>query len=124
MTTTCQLITFTNLQTTMNQPKKIEKSGKNELTVTWQDGSKHRLTYKKLRDLCPCATCSGETVLLKTSKPSKVFLDTPGRYDLSGIEPVGNYAVAFRWADGHQTGIYSWDFLYLMGKTPDGHHHH
>ncbi|NUQ82024.1 MAG: DUF971 domain-containing protein [Bacteroidetes bacterium] len=107
----------------MNQPKKIEKTGENELTITWQDGSLHHLPFKKLRDLCPCATCSGETVLLKTSKPSKVFLDTPGRYTLSGIDPVGNYAVTFRWGDGHQTGIYSWDFLYLMGKTPTGHHH-
>ena len=37
--------------------------------------------------------------------------------NIAGIEPVGNYAVKFTFTDGHDTGLYSWDYLYDLGKN-------
>jgi DUF971 family protein len=38
---------------------------------------------------------------------------------IAAIEPVGNYAVVLRFDDGHTTGIYSWAFLYELGRNMD-----
>jgi DUF971 family protein len=37
--------------------------------------------------------------------------DLPGKYDLTDIKPIGKYALNLIWADGHDAGIYSWEFL-------------
>jgi DUF971 family protein len=41
-----------------------------------------------------------------------------GKEDVSitGIEPVGNYAIKLVFSDGHDTGLYSWDYLYALGR--------
>lgn len=91
--------------------KKIEKTGDNELTFTWVDDHTAAFDFKFLRDRCPCASCSGESVLLHTYTPNRMKIDLPGKYDIKGIQPVGNYAVNIQWGDGHNTGIYSWDYL-------------
>jgi DUF971 family protein len=91
--------------------KKIEKSGESALTFTWADGKSSTFEYKFLRDRCPCASCSGESVLLHTYTPNRVKIEMPGMYEIKGIQPVGNYAVNIQWGDGHNTGIYSWEFL-------------
>ncbi|MBN8705210.1 MAG: DUF971 domain-containing protein [Bacteroidetes bacterium] len=97
-------------------PKQIKKTEHNSLLFTWADESQTELPYKQLRDSCPCANCSGESVILHSYKPQKIFLETPGRYDLKDIQPVGNYAITLFWGDGHNTGIFSWDLLYRLGK--------
>ncbi len=35
----------------------------------------------------------------------------PGQYELRSVQPVGNYALQMKWGDGHQTGIYTYDYL-------------
>lgn len=91
--------------------KKIEKTGDTELTFTWADDHVSAFDFKFLRDRCPCASCSGESVLLHTYTPNRMKIDLPGKYDIKAIQPVGNYAVNIQWGDGHNTGIYSWDYL-------------
>jgi len=100
-------------------PKQIKKTDNNSLIFTWSDGNISELTYKKLRDSCPCANCSGESVILHSVKPQKIFLETPGRYDLKDIQPVGNYAITLVWGDNHNTGIFSWDLLYRLAKLAE-----
>jgi DUF971 family protein len=39
--------------------------------------------------------------------------------DLAKLEPVGNYAVQPTFSDGHESGIYSWDYLYFLGSQQD-----
>ena len=39
--------------------------------------------------------------------------------DLTGLEPVGNYAVQPRFSDGHDTGLFSWDYLYFLGSQQE-----
>jgi DUF971 family protein len=38
---------------------------------------------------------------------------------LTGLEPVGNYAIQPGFSDGHDSGIFSWDYLYLLGSQQD-----
>jgi DUF971 family protein len=83
------------------------------LSLSWVDGHVGKTTLRTLRDNCPCAGCQGETVLLKTYAPMP-SPELPGKYKLVGANQVGSYALALSWADGHQTGIYTWDNLRAM----------
>jgi len=94
----------------------LEISQNRELTVTWPDGVEHRLSLQYLRDQCPCAGCKGETILGKHFSPVKLPQFSPGMYELTDLQPVGNYAVQAYWKDGHSTGIYTWDYLRLLGE--------
>ncbi len=92
--------------------KKLEKT----LLVRWSDGREDEITYEKLRDECPCATCKGESTVLNTYIPIKSPFKPAGFYEINKIVPVGNYAVNLTWKDGHDTGIYSWDILRSLGE--------
>jgi DUF971 family protein len=97
-------------------PKKIKLKDKSSLEITWEDESVSSISLKYLRDECPCATCKGETVLLKTYRPPAKTMITPEMYIVKNIETVGEYAVQITWEDGHNTGIYSWDYLQELDK--------
>ncbi len=90
---------------------KVTQTSKSELSLTWNDGHSSIFSTRGLRDGCPCAGCKGETILFQTYIPPDPKRDTPGRYDLKGLEPVGGYALKFSWGDGHETGIYTWEHL-------------
>ncbi|MBT8379288.1 MAG: DUF971 domain-containing protein [Ignavibacteria bacterium] len=92
-------------------PKSINVKVKKILSVIWEDDSESKLQLKYMRDQCPCATCKGETVLLKTYRPPAKTIITPEMYQVKNIETVGGYAIQITWADGHNTGIYSWEYL-------------
>ena len=93
------------------QPILIKKTSPKELTVTWDDGHVSTYTLECLRDICPCAGCKGETVLLREYQAPQADRTSPGRYELKGDEQVGAYAAQLIWGDGHETGIYSWEYL-------------
>jgi len=93
------------------QPVSIKKTSPTELTITWKDGHVSPYTLELLRDSCPCAGCKGETVLMREYQPPPPDRSTPGRYDLKSIQQVGSYAIQLVWGDGHNTGIYSWEYL-------------
>ena len=97
-------------------PKSIKVKEKKFLEITWEDESISTLSLKYLRDECPCATCKGETVLLKTYRPPTKKMITPEMYVIGNIETVGEYAVQITWKDGHNTGIYSWEYLQELVK--------
>ena len=92
-------------------PTKVKQISKSELSVTWNDGHASLFTMTRLRDGCPCAGCKGETVLFQTYVPPDPKRDTPGRYDLKGVEAIGGYALKFSWGDNHDMGIYTWEHL-------------
>ena len=71
--------------------------------ITWADGHTGDYAYDYLRGWCPCALCQGhgnERRFVRSVDPR-----------LRSIEQVGNYALNFTWADGHETGIYSYAYL-------------
>ena len=98
---------------------KIELIQKKFLGIKWENGRESKISLKYLRDECPCAGCKGETILLKTYRPPKQQINTPGRYEIKNIETVGDYAVQISWKDGHNTGIYTWDYLLKLDKGQD-----
>jgi DUF971 family protein len=78
------------------------------LVVEWADGHASPYGFDYLRSWCPCASCQGHA-------PRARYLDLHGQ-ELVHLEPVGNYAIAPTWKDGHNTGIYS--FRLLRGLCP------
>jgi DUF971 family protein len=91
--------------------KRLHRRGVSSLELDWDDGHKGAISLRTVRDRCPCASCAGESVLLRGAPPQPQDYDTPGRYQLQGAELVGNYAVQLRWGDGHNQGIYTWEYL-------------
>lgn len=97
-------------------PKSIKVKKEKSLEIIWEDESISNITLKYLRDECPCATCKGETILLKNYRPPAKKMITPEMYMIGNIETVGEYAIQITWKDGHNTGIYSWDYLQELQK--------
>jgi DUF971 family protein len=97
-------------------PKSVKVKEKKDLNIIWEDETESYISLKYLRDQCPCASCKGETVLLKTFRPPKPTVITPEMYQVKNIEIVGGYAIQITWDDGHNTGIYSWDYLQELNK--------
>jgi len=86
------------------------------LTITWSDGRECRYSFAGLRAVCPCVLCQGGHANM--GRPAdKLLLRRTQNDDLNleAITPVGTYAVQFRWSDGHDTGIYTWEYLYEAG---------
>ena len=80
------------------------------LEVGFTDGATFRLPFELMRVYSPSAEVQGHG-------PGQEVLQTGKReVDLLGLEPVGNYAVQPSFSDGHDTGIFSWDYLYFLGS--------
>jgi len=82
-----------------------------ELAIKWEDGSESFISLEKLRRCCPCAGCKGEVDILGNlyKNPEKPY--APQAFQLLRLQSVGGYAVQPIWADGHQTGLFSFDYL-------------
>ncbi|MFK7731074.1 MAG: gamma-butyrobetaine hydroxylase-like domain-containing protein [Pseudomonadales bacterium] len=77
-----------------------------ELELGYSDGASYRLSCEYLRVYSPSAEVRGH------GKGQEV-LQTGKKYvNIEGIEATGNYAIQISFNDGHDTGIYSWDYLY------------
>jgi len=100
-------------------PKQVKIIKKDKLKITWEDSTETILSLKYLRDECPCAGCKGETILLKTYRPPAPTVVTPEMYQVKNIEVVGDYAIQVTWKDGHNTGIYSWDYINQLEEGMD-----
>jgi len=79
--------------------------------VKWDDGSESFIRLETLRRSCPCAGCKGETDILGNVYKNPETPLSAGAFQLRRIDRVGSYAIQPVWADGHATGIYSFDYL-------------
>ncbi len=80
------------------------------LEVGFDDGAMFRIPFELLRIYSPSAEVQGHG-------PGQEILQTGKRsVEVVALEPIGNYAVQPTFSDGHSTGIYSWDYLYLLGS--------
>jgi DUF971 family protein len=81
------------------------------LELTFADGQRFELPCEFLRVYSPSAEVRGHG-------PGQEVLQTGKReVTITGIEPVGTYAVQLQFSDGHNTGLYSWDLLYDYGRN-------
>jgi DUF971 family protein len=83
------------------------------LDVSFEDGASFSLPVEYLRVYSPSAEVRGHG-------PGQEVLQAGKRQvNIQAIEPVGMYAVKLVFSDGHDTGIYSWDYLYDLGAKQD-----
>ena len=83
------------------------------LEVGFDDGKTFRIPFELMRVYSPSAEVQGHG-------PGQEVLQTGKReVELAALDPVGNYAVQPRFSDGHDTGIFSWDYLYFLGAQQD-----
>jgi DUF971 family protein len=85
----------------------------NMLDVAFDDGSRFSMPVEYLRVHSPSAEVRGHG-------PGQEVLQA-GKRDvgIKAIEPIGMYAVKFVFSDGHDTGIYSWEYLHELGRKHD-----
>lgn len=80
------------------------------LAIAWDDGRETYVEFEALRRACPCAVCKGEANVLVAARPMPQNY-TPASFELRGWQFIGGYAIQPTWADGHASGIYSFDYL-------------
>jgi DUF971 family protein len=80
-----------------------------QLELAFDDGARFRIPFELLRIYSPSAEVQGHG-------PGQEVLQTGKReVGIDAIEPVGHYAVQPRFSDGHDTGIFTWEYLYRLG---------
>lgn len=98
----------------MSAPVSINVHKKSALLeLMYDDGSSHELTAEYLRVFSPSAEVQGHgpgQSVLQHGKRDVQFMD---------IQPQGNYAIKIIFSDGHDSGIYSWEYLKLLGDNKD-----
>jgi DUF971 family protein len=83
------------------------------LEIGFSDGSQFRIPFELMRVYSPSAEVQGHG-------PGQEVLQTGKReVGILALEAVGNYAVQPTFSDGHDSGIFSWDYLYFLGVKQD-----
>ncbi len=83
------------------------------LEIAFDDGSRFSLPCEYLRVFSPSAEVRGHG-------PGQEVLQVGKRdVEIKEIEPVGNYAVKLAFSDGHDTGLYSWEYLHELGEKQE-----
>ncbi|MHB1245677.1 MAG: gamma-butyrobetaine hydroxylase family protein [Sulfuriferula sp.] len=96
------------------QPTEIKLHQKSRvMEIAFGDGSRFHLPYEFLRVYSPSAEVRGHGQGQEVLQVGKLNVE------ITGIEPVGSYAVQPIFSDGHDTGIFSWDYLYELGQNQD-----
>ena len=92
-------------------PQSITLHGQSRvLEIGFADGALFRIPFELMRVYSPSAEVQGHG-------PGQEVLQTGKReIDIVELEPVGNYAVKPTFSDGHDSGIFSWDYLYFLGS--------
>lgn len=102
-------------------PIEIKRNDGKSLTLRWSDGTIADASGEKIRRACPCAFCRMErgedthSAPLTPAKKSllKVIEHTASEQTtIKKVWGIGNYAIGIEWEDGHNDGIYNYDYLY------------
>jgi DUF971 family protein len=83
------------------------------LEIDFEDGRSFRLPAELLRIESPSAEVQGHSPAQKTIVAGKKNVG------ILGLQPVGTYAIRIRFDDGHDTGLYTWDWLYRIGEDQE-----
>ena len=83
------------------------------LELVWADGSRYRVPFELMRVYSPSAEVAGHG-------PGQEVLQTGKReVQITAMNPVGNYAVQPRFSDGHDSGIFTWEYLRHLGANQE-----
>lgn len=95
-------------------PESMAWTDAGDAKILWSDGHDSIYSPAYLRSICPCAYCKGTH---GTTPQAYKMLNlpklapSPRQTVIRRIEPMGNYALAITWGDGHKDGIYTWALL-------------
>jgi DUF971 family protein len=98
------------------RPVNVQQIGQ-ELAIKWEDGTESFLPLEKLRRACPCAGCKGESDIMGNLYKGPEQPLRSHSCELRNLAVVGNYAIQPVWGDGHNTGLYSFDYLKRLADT-------
>ena len=101
----------------MSAPEPVEvraPEGARVLELDWSDGVTTRYAHRALRGFCPCAHCQGHQGPIEWVAATDELDDAA--LELTDLAEVGQYALSLTWADGHATGIYSFQYLRELGR--------
>jgi DUF971 family protein len=100
------------MSTTSEWPSEIRlASARDLLEITFDNGEKVALAAEYLRVSSPSAEVQGH------SPSERKVLGGKRHVLITGVEPVGNYAVRLLFSDGHSTGLYTWPYLLELGRN-------
>ncbi len=91
---------------------KVRKRSR-RMDIEFDDGSRFSLSFEYLRVHSPSAEVRGH------GPGQEVLQINKEQVGVESVEPVGEYAIRIRFDDGHDTGLYSWDYLYELGQHHD-----
>ncbi len=102
-----------------SHPVQLAIGADGRLAIDWSDGERKSHTIRQLREACPCATCKDR----RLHPPPKQLLPVLSAAELApltlrGMTPVGNYAYSLSFSDGHDTGIYTIEYLRALPSDP------
>ena len=94
-------------------PVQIKITEKKNLKIKWDDNSDSLIEIRKLRLFCPCATCVSER-----EEQGKFYIPliSDNQTNIKNIEQIGSYAIGITWKDGHNTGIYEYNYLRKLSE--------
>lgn len=101
------------------RPTRLALSDRRTLLIAWDDGQTRTYAVGELREQCPCASCREK----RTNPPPVAGLLTvlsseeARPLEIQDVQPVGNYAYAIHFSDGHNTGIFTLEQLRLLGQA-------
>ena len=86
------------------------------LEIIWSDNRVCRYPLSHLREACPCVECRGGHANMGAhNDPDDILKLTPARsYKVEDLQLIGNYALQPVWDDGHNSGLYTWEYLYKI----------
>lgn len=100
-------------------PTKLGLLPDGRLQIAWNDDQTRNYAIRELREHCPCATCR-EKHAAPPPPPMQLPVLSAAEaqpLQLTGMQPVGNYAYSLHFSDGHDTGIYTLELLRALGKV-------
>jgi len=98
------------------KPLDIQQIGV-EIAIKWDDGRESFIPLESMRRHCPCAGCQGERDIMGNLYKGPDEPLTPKSFQLVWFINVGGYAIQPVWADGHSSGLFSFDYLRNLAEA-------
>ena len=103
-------------------PTAVQLADNGSLQIVWEDGIQHEYPMRRLRDYCPCASCVEKRMQPAEDQGLPIFNAAAAMpLQLARLEPIGNYAYNIAFNDGHDTGIFTLEFLRKLGESLASH---
>lgn len=100
-------------------PTTVSLTEAGRLRIAWNDGQTREYAIRELRENCPCASCREKR---KAPPPSPMELPVISAAEarpmqIAKMEPMGRYAYAIHFSDGHDTGLFTLESLRELGEA-------